>query len=233
MNELSSRVKNRLISFIGYLGLSNSKFEKECGLSNGYIRNFKGNLGGQKLEDILIRFPQLNKDWLLYGEGEMLNYEIDKTDDPPPQMITLSKTENLPVKSYTSGVPYYNVDFLGGFDIVINDQTIVPEYCIDFKQYNKATCWCDITGHSMEPEINSGDIIALKEIEDFSFLPYGEIYAIITSNGVRTVKRIGPASSPDMYALIPTNKSPEYGIQEIPKEMIVRVFSVLGCMKKL
>ena len=85
----------------------------------------------------------------------------------------------------------------------------------------------------MEPEINSGDIIALKEIEDFSFLPYGEIYAIITSNGMRTVKRIGPASSPDMYALIPTNKSPEYGVQEIPKEMIVRVFSVLGCMKKL
>ncbi len=219
------------------LGIKAPTFAKEIGVK--YQRILDIQTGKTKKISpavagfIIDKYPQYNRGFLLSGEGEMLNYEIDKTDDPPPQMITLSKTENLPVKSYTSGVPYYNVDFLGGFDIVINDQTIVPEYCIDFKQYNKATCWCDITGHSMEPEINSGDIIALKEIEDFSFLPYGEIYAIITSNGMRTVKRIGPASSPDMYALIPTNKSPEYGIQEIPKEMIVRVFSVLGCMKKL
>ena len=150
------------------------------------------------------------------GEGEML-----KTPS------------NIPVKGYNSGVPYYNVDFLGGFDLVINDQTITPEYLIDFKEYNKATCWCNITGHSMEPEITSGDIIALKEIPDFSFLPYGEIYAIITTNGMRTVKRIGPASTPENYSLIPTNKGPEYGIQEIPKKMILKVYEVLGCMKKL
>ena len=227
---------DRFLQYIDSKGINENQATKDCNLSQGLIhqaKSGKSDLGQKTIDKILIRYQDLNKVWLLTGDGEMLNYEIDKTDDPPPQMITLSKTENLPVKSYTSGVPYYNVDFLGGFDIVINDQTIVPEYCIDFKQYNKATCWCDITGHSMEPEINSGDIIALKEIEDFSFLPYGEIYAIITSNGMRTVKRIGPASSPDMYALIPTNKSPEYGIQEIPKEMIVRVFSVLGCMKKL
>ena len=227
---------DRFLQYIDSKGINENQATKDCNLSQGLIhqaKSGKSDLGQKTIDKILIKYQDLNKVWLLTGDGEMLNYEIDKTDDPPPQMITLSKTENLPVKSYTSGVPYYNVDFLGGFDIVINDQTIVPEYCIDFKQYNKATCWCDITGHSMEPEINSGDIIALKEIEDFSFLPYGEIYAIITSNGIRTVKRIGPASSPDMYALIPTNKSPEYGIQEIPKEMIVRVFSVLGCMKKL
>lgn len=153
------------------------------------------------------------------GEGEMLKGQEHGT--------------SAPVKGYTVGVPYYNVDFLGGFDLVTNDQTIAPEYLIDFKEYNKATCWCNITGHSMEPEITSGDIIALKEVIDPSFLPYGEIYAIITTNGMRTIKRIGPASSPDCYALIPTNKSPEYGVQEIPKTMIFKVYEVLGCMKKL
>lgn len=139
---------------------------------------------------------------------------------------------DAPVKNTTSGVPYYNVDFIGGFDIILNDQTTTPEYLIDFKEYNKATCWCNITGHSMEPEINHGDIIALKEITDFSFLPYGEVYAIITTNGMRTVKRIGPASSPENYSLIPTNKSPEYGVQEIPKNYIYRVYQVLGSVKK-
>ena len=117
--------------------------------------------------------------------------------------------------------------------MIFNDQTINPEYYIQFKPYEKATCWCNITGHSMEPEINSGDIIALRRIEDFSFIPYGEIYAIVTKNDMRTVKRIGPSDNPDNYTLIPTNKSPEYGVQELPKAMIIAIFEVMGCMKRL
>lgn len=145
----------------------------------------------------------------------------------------LVEQELNPQKSFIKGVPYYNVDFIGGFDTILNDQTVNPEYLIDFKKYNEATCWCNVTGHSMEPEITHGDIIALKKIEDFSFLPFGEVYAIVTTNGMRTIKRIGPASSPDKYSLIPANKSPEYGIQEIPKNMIFIIYQVLGCMKRL
>lgn len=209
-------IKDRLKSFIKSQGIGQGKFESTCGLSNGYVNNIRQSIQPDKLQKIALSFPQLNTGWLMTGEGEMLK-----------------GGSNLPVKGYSSGVPYYNVDFLGGFDLVINDQTVTPEYLIDFKEYNKATCWCNITGHSMEPEITSGDIIALKEVIDPSFLPYGEIYAIITTNGMRTIKRIGPASSPDCYALIPTNKSPEYGVQEIPKTMIFKVYEVLGCMKKL
>lgn len=161
-----------------------------------------------------------NEEWLTNNKGDMLNVTDDNTDI------------GMPVKSYISGVPYYNVDFIGGFDLILNDQTVNPEYYIQFKPYDKATCWCNITGHSMEPEISHGDIIALREILDASFLPYGEIYAIVTTNEMRTVKRIGPSSNPDNYTLIPTNKSPEYGIQELPKNMILRIFEVMGCMKR-
>jgi len=143
------------------------------------------------------------------------------------------KKDSEPKISYTNGVPYFNVDFIGGFDIVLNNQTIKPEYLIDFQKYNEATCWCNVTGHSMEPEITHGDIIALKKIEDKSFLPLGEVYAIVTSNGMRTIKRLGPSSDPKCYTLVPTNKSLEYGIQELPKDMIQHIFQVLGCMKRL
>lgn len=227
---------DRFLQYLDYKGINENQATKDCQLSQGLIhqaKSGKSDLGTKTVDKILIKYQDLNKVWLLTGEGNMLNTGRVQGNYGSYEEQAQENDESRPIKSYTSGVPYFNVDFIGGFDIVLNDQTINPEYCIDFKQYNKATCWCDITGHSMEPEINSGDIIALKEIEDFSFLPYGEIYAIITSNGMRTVKRIGPASSPDMYALIPTNKSPEYGVQEIPKAMIVRVFAVLGCMKKL
>ena len=196
---------------------------RKLGINNkSYLSQIvNGRVNSDDFINKLIRLEgRIDKNWLLTGEGEML-------------LGTQEKQSGKPVKGYALGVPYYNVDFIGGFDLVINDQTVRPEYLIDFQQYNKATCWCNITGHSMEPEITSGDIIALKEIADPSFLPYGEIYAIITTNGMRTIKRIGPASDPEHYALIPTNKSPEYGVQEIPRSMILKVYEVLGCMKKL
>lgn len=130
------------------------------------------------------------------------------------------------------GIPYYDVDFFGGFDLVVNDQSSVPDGYIKINKYDKATCLCNITGHSMEPEINHGDIIVLRKIDDWHFLPFGEIYAIVTHNDMRTVKRIGPAGSDDAYMLYPSNKSPEYAPQELKKKDILQVFEVMGCMKR-
>jgi phage repressor protein C with HTH and peptisase S24 domain len=188
--------------------------EKPQTVSNWVVRDNGINV----LNKVMEVFPQVNKDWLMTGHGDMIKSNNNNTE---PQI------------NFTKGVPYYNVDFIGGFDIVLNDQTISPEYLIDFRKYNEATCWCNVTGHSMEPEITHGDIIALKKIEDKSFLPLGEVYAIVTTNGMRTIKRLGPSSDPKCYTLVPTNKSPEYGIQELPKDMIEHIFQVLGCMKRL
>lgn len=203
-------------------GLKASQFAKSVGLVPTQIYDLQTGktkkISPDVAEKILNTYPQYQKTWLLTGETPV---------------IKDNSKEIEPVISLNNGTPYYNVDFLGGFDMIFNDQTINPEYYIQFKPYEKATCWCNITGHSMEPEINSGDIIALRRIEDFSFIPYGEIYAIVTKNDMRTVKRIGPSDNPDNYTLIPTNKSPEYGVQELPKAMIIAIFEVMGCMKRL
>lgn len=37
----SNRVKDRLLEFLQYNGLSQSKFEKKCGLANGYVNNIR------------------------------------------------------------------------------------------------------------------------------------------------------------------------------------------------
>ena len=131
------------------------------------------------------------------------------------------------------GVPYYDVDFIGGFDLVINNQTTNPDDYIACRKYDNATCWCNITGHSMEPEICHGDIIALRKIEDWaSFIPYGEIYAIVTKNDMRTIKRICRSTDNDSFLLVPSNNSPEYVAQDIKKENILYVYEVMGCLKR-
>lgn len=142
--------------------------------------------------------------------------------------------EDRPSVSYTRGKPYYNVDFIGGFDLVLNDQTINPDYLIDFKKYEEADYWCNITGHSMEPLISNGDIIALKQLNGWrDFLLYGEVYGVVTDE-MRTVKIVTKSEKGDDYLqLVPVNKSPEYQPQDIPVRLITHILQVLGCMKKL
>ncbi|MEZ3440167.1 hypothetical protein [Alistipes sp.] len=65
-------VKERIKTFIQSLGLTNQRFEAECGLSNGYISNMRKGVGEEALERISNRFPDLSRAWLLTGEGEML-----------------------------------------------------------------------------------------------------------------------------------------------------------------
>ena len=203
-------VKQRLVRYLAEKGIGQNKFERLAGISNGYIYNLKSTPKEGQLTKILQAAPDLNRVWLLTGEGEML-----VTDEPHP------------VKSFTHGVPYYDVDFRLGFDLMMNDQTARPDYLIDFAPYNKCDVWCNARGDSMAPTIANGDIIALKEIADPSFLANDEIYAVVTTNDMRTIKRVRDEG--DSLLLIPDNKA--YSDQRLPKTLIGKVYKVVGCMK--
>lgn len=69
---MEQTVKERLITFLKAKRLGQTKFEKLCGLSNGYINNLRHCPSAAKLAQILEAFPDLNRAWLLTGEGEML-----------------------------------------------------------------------------------------------------------------------------------------------------------------
>lgn len=65
-------LKNRLIQFIQYKQMTIKAFEERCEMSNGYISSMRKGLGVNKLNNVLTQFPELNREWLLYGEGTML-----------------------------------------------------------------------------------------------------------------------------------------------------------------
>lgn len=150
-------------------------------------------------------------DWLKTGE--------ERGDDE----------EASPKVSYSDGVPYYDEFFECGFDELTPSQVRNPDFLVRMPGYDKATLWCNASGASMEPEISNGDLIALQAIPDFSYLPFGDIYGIITTNGMRTIKRLGKSTEPGCYRLIPTNK--EYDEQDIPVRLIAAVYRVMGALK--
>ncbi len=159
--------------------------------------------------NILSSNEDISPNWLLKGIGNI---------------------NDKPIISYSSGRPYYNVDFLGGFDLSAPDNTVNPDYNIDYEPYNKdGVMWCNITGESMEPKINSGDKIAIAEVLEWNqCIVCGEIYAIITKNNLRTVKIISKDNG-DEFILKAINK--EFHPQPIKKNMITKVFKVMGCIK--
>jgi hypothetical protein len=207
-------VKERLKAFIEYKNMSVRSFESQCGLSYGYVGNMRQSIQPDKVKSIAHCFPELNTGWLLSGEGEML------------------KTDQAAVKEYsTGGVPYYAVDFLAGFDLVINDQTAVPDGFISFPHIRGAQAWVDISGKSMSPLIDPGDVIAIKHIEDWQTnILYGEVYALVTEQ-YRTVKRIRKSDREGWIRLVPEN--PDYDPQDIPVTSVVALYQVLGCAKKI
>ena len=81
----------------------------------------------------------------------------------------------------------------------------------------------------MEPKINHGDIIALREctIQD---IQYGEIYAVVLDT-IRTIKILRRGSTPDVLRYVPINKA-EFDDQEFPISRIINVFEVLGSVAK-
>lgn len=203
-------LQDRLSEYLTAKSLNNRDFERMCGLSNGTAARLR-NTTRKSTFDRIANYCDLNVDWLLTGEGDMLRAEVS------------------PKISYTDGVPYFDEDFLLGFDEVTAPNSENPDFLIRMPGYEKATLWCNASGHSMEPEISNGDIIALQRIEDFSFLPFGDVYGFITTNGMRTIKRLGKSEKEGYYRLIPTNK--EYDEQEIPINKIALVYRVMGTMK--
>lgn len=81
-------VKERINIFIEYKGIPIKKFEEKCGLSNGYISSMRKSFGEEKLNNVLKEFPELNREWLLYGEGEMLKSSVSiENGDGSTQII--------------------------------------------------------------------------------------------------------------------------------------------------
>lgn len=201
---------------------SDAEFARFVGVSPALVSRWRSR-NTYDVDKIVNAFPEVSISWLLSGEGPMLKEEKEKEEE----------YELLPRITEDKGRPYYDVDFLGGYGEFADDPASAPvTYMIDYPPYNKeGVFYMNVRGDSMAPEINSGDLVALRPIEAwYDFLLLGKVYAIVTLSGQRTIKRLRRGSDSEHYTLEPIN--PAYESQEIPKTQIERVFEVLGGIRR-
>lgn len=65
-------LKDRLLQFIEAENIEKARFEKETGLSNGFVDKVGKSIRSKSLDKIRERYPLLNIDWLLTGVGPMM-----------------------------------------------------------------------------------------------------------------------------------------------------------------
>ena len=176
-----SPIKQNILLYLAQKGVSPYEFYKESGVTRGILQQNNG-ISEDNIARFLAYAPDVSVEWLITGRGEMFSTMQEKKQEK-----SVSE-EELPKVSYnpTIGKPYYDVDFLGGFNEIVNSQVTIPTNNIVIQGFEKADFWCNVTGHSMEPKINHGDIIALHKctLED---IQYGEIYAVVLDT-LRTIK---------------------------------------------
>lgn len=75
-------LKDRVKVYCDRKNIAVTKFERMAGLSNGYFKENTKRMSDDKIESIHRAFPDLNIDWLLTGNGEMLKGEAIFIDTP-------------------------------------------------------------------------------------------------------------------------------------------------------
>lgn len=215
--QLMAKILDRIKEIAGKEGITIGALERNIGASKGVLSRAidKGtDIQAKWIVQIVENYPQFSADWLLTGVGSML------------------KSNEVPAKvsfDPSVGTPYYDVDFIGGFNEIFNNQTTIPACNVLVPGFEKASVWCNVTGHSMEPKINHGDIIALHECS-INDIQYGEIYAVVLDT-IRTIKILRRGSTPDKLLYVPINK-PDYEEQEFDISRIIKVFEVVGSISK-
>lgn len=148
---------------------------------------------------------------------------------------SILKSEGKPeiIKEEKGKIPYYDVDFAGGWSTEELFTNAMPAYYISAPEFAKSEFACNLRGNSISNRIKSGAIIGLKEISDWEiYFPTNELYAVITKNDLRTVKIVKWGKDKKYLELIPDPlpefNNPPYETETIPVDFVSKMFQVVA-----
>lgn len=218
---MDESVKDRLLAFIKAKSLSQKRFEQAAGLSNGYINKLRHSPSADKLSHILEAYPDINRIWLLTGEGDMIT---DKR--------SASNTSTDTKKHYKS-LPLIPIDAMAG-QLSGEDFQIMEYDCERYSipDFDAADFLVTVSGDSMTPTFMSGDILAVRKVETSRlWFQWGKPYVIATRQGC-IVKRIMPSEKDGFVEIVSDNKE-QYPKYELHSDEIVGVAMVIGLVRRL
>lgn len=148
-----------------------------------------------------------------------------KTDEPVN--IALPASQNEP-----QAIPFYDgfaVGGKGGFTFALSQQDVKDYYVVPKFKDKKIDFMIEVTGSSMYPKYNSGDVIACTIINENTFIQWNKVHCIATREQGLLIKRLHQSKDPKKLTLVSDNK--DYPPFDIPKEEICGIAIVAGVIR--
>lgn len=223
---MEQTVKERIVIFIKSSNLTQRGFEQAAGLSNGYLKSLRKSPTVDKMQSIIHAFPQLNQDWLLTGEGEMLN-----------------KTENAVISKMETTTDCEDAEIVDSFpilpeEVAVESNTNIEEYIeensSELEQVNPshklapANAAERILRTSMLPTFQPEDIVFVRFLPDRMKLCDGDIYYLNCKNRPTMIRHI--KFEPDNRLRL-VAQNPQYGDVIISRDDIINVGTIVGLLR--
>lgn len=213
------RIVDRLDQFMKEKGLKDAQFQRECGISAStlyQIRQGKFAMSQKVIDKVCARYPEINRVWLITGEGERFN-NVKPT-----------------VADGTIMIPQFNMDTRGGsaFNVEVDGDEYVTNY-IPFPTSiaRQGDVVIPIYGESMEPTYKSGSLVLIRKVELWrEYLEFGCTYVIALVDDRRLIKTVMAGSDSDHLKLVSIN--PASQPQEVPKNIIRSVWRVILSVRR-
>lgn len=186
-------LKDRILKFISVKGITVQVFEKESGLSNGAVSKMGDNTRRSTIDKISNAFPDINRDWLLTGNGEML--KPDRRDLSPNARLVggvysagqkddgVAMVDFVPVSATASFIESLSGDSDSDFD----KYPLIPKG--NEGDNIESLKIFEVDGDSMFPTISSGSLILAKIIPEKSW-HYAEGVVVAVFSEYVVVKRV-------------------------------------------
>lgn len=219
-------INERIISIIDVLFRGNkSNFASEIGSSPQVIDNITGKRKSKpswELIEKISSLKEINLDWLIRGNGEMLSAPTNIDDE---RLVAHRVNDEY----CREGIPLIPIDAMAG---AAAGEMQVLEY--DCERYTvpglkRADFLITVRGDSMMPAYNPGDVVACLRvpIKDIYF-QWGRVYVLDTDQGA-LIKRIQPSNDSEHIDIHSDN--PKYRPFSLPLSSLHSIALVIGLIR--
>ena len=186
-------------------------------------------------ELLFAKCEEISPSWLLTGEGDMLKH----TTPPKEQTKSRERAEmTQPISSDTTApdnaprIPLVTQNAVAGFgnnNFAIQEADVKEYYVVPKFKYHQVDFMIEISGSSMYPKYNSGDVVACTILHDGAFIQWNKCHIVATREQGILCKRIMPGSSEDRLKMVSDNQN--YPPFDVPKNEITGIALVVGVIR--
>lgn len=194
----------RIESVIKWANMSTNYFARHIGLPRGenlyQIKRGNNGISLDVAERVVSCFPQIDKLWLLTGEGDMFSE----------------------ARRRGAQIPFYNIDIEQGIPAL---DTLESEWGLVIPQLGECDFAMLYTGRAMGDVVPPGTIVAVKAVDCDSIIPGGEY--VIVSRKIVTLRIVRAAEKPGELRLVAGDRA-NYDDIVLKTSDIVAVYKMKG-----